>query len=254
MESATTTAPLVLEVNAGLCNRLRALVAGLCWAQKLGRNLVVHWPSFKPECAADFYSLFSKESLPEWVTVKDSSLLRPITCLSSQDAVRIFMGRRADEPIYIISHGNFWGGEFAIWLKFLRQIKPSRAVEEILDTWSWALESTDIAVHIRRTDNVHAIRLSPFPLFQEKLRNFPQNQNFLVVSDDVEAIRELEREFGGRILAPEGIRTRRTLQGMLEATAVFFALTKMKIILGSAYSSFSEMARDYGGCSLVIVS
>jgi hypothetical protein len=242
---------LNLEVNAGLCNRLRALIAGVCWAEKLGRKLVVHWPNTKPECAAGFYNLFGLYSLPDFVKVIYINLPVAESCLQSGDAERIFRENTQD-VISIKSHGNFWSGDRELYLKYLRMLKPSNAVVKLLDEWRKDhLDSSPIAFHIRMTDNEKAIRLSPFELFIRKIHE--TEGPIIVFSDEVRAIMGLQQMFEGRVLSFERVRRRNTLEGMIEAAAVFFALASKRRIYGSANSSFSEIAMEYGGTELVIL-
>lgn len=242
---------LNLEVNAGLCNRLRALVAGICWAEKLGRKLVVHWPTTKPECAAGFYDMFALSSLPDFVNVIYVNLPSAETCLQSGDAERIF-GDNTENEYNIKSHGNFWAGDRGLYLVHLRRLTPSTQVQRILDSWkSRGLDSTDRVYHIRRTDNEKAIRLSPFALFVSRI--MIESGPVVVFSDDAEAVQNLQNGFGAKVLTFESVRTRTSPEGMLEAAAVFFAMAWKKQILGSANSSFSEIAAEYGGASLEVL-
>lgn len=242
---------LNLEVNAGLCNRLRALIAGICWAEKLGRTLVVHWPNTKPECMAGFYDLFSYKCLPDFVKVIYVALPTAESCLQKGDAERIFALRASDTEINIKSHGNFWGSD-STYLGNLGFLMPSEHVKSVLNSWEkLGLSSTDIAVHIRMTDNEKAIRLSPFELFVRKLNEV--SGPVCVFSDEPRAVMALREMFGARILSFEVVRKRNTLEGMVEAAAVFFALAGKRQIFGSANSSFSEIAREYGGNELVVL-
>ena len=241
---------LNLEVNAGLCNRLRALIAGICWAQKLDRKLVVHWPNTRPECAAGFYDLFLYSCLPDFVKVIYVNLPNAESCLQRQDAERIFGDNSRDE-INIKSHGNFWGTDNS-YIGYLRYLVPSDRVYTLRNEWRQnGLLSTKIAVHIRMTDNEKAIRLSPFELFVKKLNEVPGP--VVVFSDEPKAVLALQQMFGPRILSFEKVRNRNTIEGMIEATTVFFALSQMETIYGSTNSSFSEIARDYAGNELVIL-
>jgi hypothetical protein len=251
MES--NTGILYLEVNAGLCNRIRALVSGICWARHVGRKLVVCWPSFKPECIAGFYDLFAESSLPADVIIVDDILSQRSTCLSSGDAVRFIENVPKDQPVSIISHGCFWAYDKELWLTHLRNLQPSLAVISILATWNLkGLRELDTAIHIRRTDNTRAIELSPFSLFVETIQKRP-NERFALFTDDPTAADMLKLQFGDRILTFESFRKRVSKDGMIEAAAVFFSLAARKRILGSAYSSFSEIARDYGNNTLELV-
>jgi hypothetical protein len=241
---------LNLEVNAGLCNRLRALVAGICWAEKLDRKLVVYWPSFKPECAAGFWDLFLEGCLPHFVDVKDYYLEFAESCLQRGDAERIF-GDNSRDVINIKSHGNFWGTENP-YIGYLRYLLPSHKVKEVLNDWrQQGLDSTSSAFHIRMTDNEKAIRLSPFQLFVKKINE--ESGSVVVFSDEQKAVLALQQMFGARILSFENKRQRNTIEGMIEAAAVFFALAGKKQIFGSANSSFSEIASEYGNTSLNIL-
>lgn len=246
---------LNLEVNAGLCNRLRALIAGICWAEKLDRKLVVFWPANRPECYAAFYQLFAAESVPDSIAIMNDSLANPESCLQAQDARRIF-GDNSRDIIDIKSHGNFWEYEGLenreIYLKYLRMLRPSSEVARVLDRWSRNnLNSTNIALHIRMTDNEKAIRLSPFQLFVNKV-NYIQGP-VVVFSDEPRAVQALQEMYGNKILSFESVQKRNTLEGMIEAVAVFFALAGKQQIFGSVNSSFSEIARDFGGVNLTLL-
>jgi len=143
---------LYLEVNAGLCNRLRALVSGICWAEQLDRKLVLCWPSKKPECAAGFYDLFAHSSLPDCVEVIDGALGYKNTCLSPADAEKYIVARPLNEPISIESYGNFWAGDRQTWLRHLRALKPSDAVRERLANYrKKGSENLDTAMFVEQT-------------------------------------------------------------------------------------------------------
>jgi hypothetical protein len=75
----------------------------------------------------------------------------------------------------------------------------------------------------------------------------------VVFSDEREVVQNLQNGFGAKVLAFESVRSRTTLEGMLEAAAVFFAMAGKKQIKGSANSSFSEIASEYGGASLEVL-
>jgi hypothetical protein len=251
MDSSDTT--IYLEVNAGLCNRIRALISGICWAQGLNRDLVVYWPSFKPECIAGFYDLFDKFSLPPDVQVIDDVLSEKTTCLSPGDGERLILRVPPDRPIRIISHGCFYNLNQDIWDFHLQNLQPSAAVKAKITEWNeQGLSELDTAIHIRRTDNHRAIELSPFELFIQKIIERP-DERFALFTDDSMSASFLKHKFGDRILTFESIRNRVSKEGMIEATAVFFSLASRKRILGSAYSSFSEIASQYGDNTLETV-
>jgi hypothetical protein len=59
---------LLLETRGGMCNRLQALVSGICWAEDLSCNLVVSWP-YHPYTFCRFEDLFEIRSLPSFVSI-----------------------------------------------------------------------------------------------------------------------------------------------------------------------------------------
>jgi hypothetical protein len=122
-----------------------------------------------------------------------------------------------------------------------------------LEDWkSRELDSTNIAYHIRQTDNEKAIRLSPFDLFLNSI--MIQEKPVVVFSDEAGVVRALRDRLGPeKILAFERLRQRNTVEGMVEGAAVFFALAGKSRIFGSANSSFSEVASEYGGVELVLL-
>ena len=247
---------LNLEVNAGLGNRIRAMISGVCWAEKLCRRLVIWWP-VKPECAAGFSILFNGSRLPEWVEIRDMVSPEVSTqVLSSEDARVFFEDKEGTEELRIKSHGCFWprtdGAANIKWLGYLRALQPSTAVEALYSQWKSQGLLCGNVIHIRGTDNEKARRLSPLWVFKSAIAE-ETGENFTLISDDTELLLELYECFGERMRIPERIRERHTEAGMIEATAAFFVLARAFKVLGSANSSFSEIARDHGSCLLKIV-
>ena len=111
--------------------------------------------------------------------------------------------------------------------------------------------SNAIGVHIRRTDNKKSIQGSPLESFLQTMREQPDA--FFVIATDEKQVREhIEKEFAGRSIFPALVLTRRTEEGMIQGVADFFALTKCSKIYGSYWSSFSEIAAEYGAIPLEI--
>ena len=247
---------LYLQVNAGLGNRIRALVSGVCWAEKLCRRLVICW-SVNPECAAEFSILFDGSGLCECVEIGTTEYEKTTQILSPEDAVNFFKGKDEYEALYIKSHGCFWSHNDITdkfkWIGVLRNLRPSFEVETLYTEWkSRDLVCRDV-IHIRRTDNEKARRLSPISAFKNLIAEQDTNKKFTIVSDDLYAVLEMYEMFGERMRIPERIRQRNTREGMIEAAAVFFVLARSSQIFGSANSSFTEIARDHGFSQLTIV-
>lgn len=114
-----------------------------------------------------------------------------------------------------------------------------------------------IGVHIRRTDNKDSIERSPLELFitrmQEEIDKDPEVQ-FYVASDDPLVKEQLLHMFGAqRIIIPTGVIGRDSEEGIRQAVIEMYALSKTKRILGSYYSSFSEVASELSQIKLLVL-
>jgi hypothetical protein len=83
---------------------------------------------------------------------------------------------------------------------------------------------------------------------------YPLTTLFFVASDDDSERKTMQARFPGRILVAASIIDRFTFNGGVNSFLDFLGLSKCSEILGSASSSFSEMAAAYGGIPLKIVS
>jgi hypothetical protein len=245
---------IYLEVLAGLCNRLRALVAGIRFAEDSNRKLVIYWTDVKPECCAAFTELFAEGSLPSWVTVINSEVPKEKARLFKMCLSRDQLPSEPTDPtedIYIRSYGCFYEGTDSLqWLQHFRGLKPHPNILSVVEAWKTKVGPSSLSVHIRRTDNFKSIVGSPLEAFSKRFKKESATQIFTIFSDDAKAVQTLEKEFPGQIIVLETVRARNTLKGMLEGAAVFFYLASSEKILGSVASSFSELAAVYGMCEL----
>lgn len=111
-----------------------------------------------------------------------------------------------------------------------------------------------IGVHIRRGDNEESIINSPTELFINEIRDgIKKGNNYYLCSDDENIKTTFLNEFGSKaIITPSGrgISRRDTTEGIKQATVELFALSRCSKIIGSYYSSFSDMASCLGGKEL----
>lgn len=238
-----------LQVVAGLANRLRAFISGICLAEDCKVNLVVHW-LIEPACGAWFDTLFDLDSLPSFVTVSRLPLLKYYECLSpaNMDFAKSHWDR--SKPLLLKSYGHFHTDDMQRWCTHLRQLKARPEVYTLLHERLPPLEPDSfVGVHIRRGDNMKAIQASPLPKFITRLEK-EANKVFVVATDDAGVKQALVERFPGRVWFPSRILDRQSEEGMKEALLDFLGLAACKQILGSAHSSFNEIATLYGGCVL----
>lgn len=114
-----------------------------------------------------------------------------------------------------------------------------------------------VGVHIRRTDNKDSIEHSPLELFVKRMQeeiHLNSNVRFYVASDDSNVKQYILDIYGAeRILLPKGIIGRDSVEGLKQAVIEMYALSKTKYIMGSYYSSFSEISSLLGGINLKII-
>ena len=222
--------PIHLQVCAGLANRLRALVSGICFAEDLKRPLVLHWPPIEPSCCAHFEALFDPSSLPPFVTVVPEypERQRLTQCLSQEDLDKL--KEKEGQGVYNLkSYGWFHRSDPERWLKHLRALKPSQYIEERLSNLSF---DDTLGVHIRRGDNEKSIQGSPLSVFLDLLAVNP-SPKFLVATDDADVRAIFQKHFPQKCVFVANVLARNTEQGMIEAAIDFFALSRCEKILGS---------------------
>jgi hypothetical protein len=239
-----------LQVLAGFANRLRALVSGICLAEDYGIKLVVHW-SIDHACAARLETLLDPSTLPSFVTFTHLPLLKAYSCLSADDMAHVKKAWDRQKPLVLKSYGHFHTTDRERWNRHFRALKPT---QEILEAVEARLPPFDpsrfLGVHIRRGDNVKSIEQSPLSAFYSFL---DKDDSFLVVATDDEGVRgEMKQRYNGRTWFPARLLERHTEEGMKEAAIDFFCLARCPKILGSVYSSFTDLAALYGSCELVL--
>lgn len=274
----------LLDINAigGLCNRMRAIATASMLASASNRRLRVIWHS-SDELRASFNELFCP--LPDNITLYEPSdveyalkweVPRKKNLYASalyQSAVYKavysdtsnligFSGR--DEVLrqeicsvrgnILIISGLSIGGYDADRMRLM--FKPSPAVREIIKSRTARFDAHTVGVHIRRTDNVRSIEDSPLHLFVGEMERILQQEprtRFFLATDDAGVMSDLTVRFGDKIICGDDKVNRNTLRGMMHATADLWALASTSRILGSFYSSFTDLAAVLGDTPLEIM-
>ena len=92
--------------------------------------------------------------------------------------------------------------------------------------------------------------------FVEKMEAEIQNHStmrFYLATNDYSTKQLMKDKFGDRIITSDSKAVRNTQVGIIEAWIELLALSHTQKILGSYYSSFSEMAARIGGIELNVV-
>lgn len=274
---------IVINAIGGLCNRMRAIAAAYTLARISHRSLHVVWRR-NDELGADFIDLFQPLPAPltlitptsaqyhlQWENPRKKNLylsalhqhLSYRKVYSDGGNLMAYAGHDArlrDEiasltgNILIIS-GLGIGGYDPADLRTL--FRPSQAVQTLIDTRTTHFDPHTIGVHIRRTDNRMAIRQSPLRLFSDEMQRLLQADpatRFFLATDDATVMHTLAERFGHSVICGDDNPNRHTRQGMLHAAADLWALSLTSRIIGSYYSSYTDLASQLGGIPLKILT
>lgn len=253
---------------AGLCNRMRAIASGVCISQRYGRQAKIYWNN-SYGLRADFADLFQPINIPNVIIEENKKWLFSIGCTRDYllrwpilktvyDTVFNFTPRKGDisqfihlekkTPLLISCYSM--GPHYPLDKLFV----PKKDITDSINATVGNYSTNTIGVHIRRTDNKKAIGRSPMSAFTELMNDEIKKDGsvtFYVASDDEKAKEELKRMFPGRIITMPQKADRNSIEGMKNAVTELFCLSKTRMIIGSGYSSYSEIAAEIGGISLV---
>jgi len=255
---AAASPPLELMPCAGLANKLRAIVSGMCWAQDMDTRLHVVWRSEIRLLIGQFYTYFDIQSVPSWVTIEEcltvpNSSWNDVRTICSADEFVQYMEQHMDRrPYRLKSYSRFHNSDNERWLDMLRCLKPHPNFLVRRNQIFGPVGAPVVGVHIRRTDNAKSIKFSPSHLFWDAMEACSPDTVFYIATDDPAERREAIRRFGAaRILVGYAtILGRDTMEGGHQGMLDMYCLSTCSKILGSYWSSFSEMAAAWGNVPL----
>lgn len=133
---------------------------------------------------------------------------------------------------------------------------PVASIQNKVDGIVRHFDAHTIGVHIRRTDNIHSIHLSPLSLFIERIQQEIQTDGqtkFYLASDSPEDKNTLAERFGDRIYTHHFSAERNRPEGIQDALAELLVLSRTHQIIGSCWSSFSEIAAQLTDIPCIIL-
>ena len=226
---------IVLEVCAGFCNRLRAMISGICYAEEHKKKLLVHWIPHST-CYVELNDILDILSLPYFVFVSTSYLSEePKMILNDDDLVT--------NPRYIKSYAHFYKRNPE---RFNYHLRNLRFKTNCITSKSY------VGVHIRRTDHKKCISESPLSFFIETMNKEPKNTKFYLATDCNETKKKMLELFKDRIITNNIVLKRTSVEGVKGAISDFVNLANCSKIIGTKHSSFSDMAALYGNINLVV--
>ncbi len=260
---------LEVEPMAGLANRMRVINSAYWLARDLGKELQVTWTPYEGlNCA--FSTLFRN---PEDFSVRErspdlfhESSLFPLYFLARSvgysRALRLISKKELDsdqladlkrrKKILIASVHQFYAPD-----KPFYPFEPTEAIREKIGTVTGKYTGNTMGVHIRRSDHRISINTSTTEKFIGIMNGCLEadpGTRFFLSTDNPDEENRLVEEFGDRILVTQKELSRNSEQGIVDALVDLFCLGKTRKIIGSYYSSFSEVAARLEGIPLEIVT
>lgn len=248
---------IIIQPSGGLCNRMRVINSGWRLARERREKLYVLW-NCNSELNCPFESLFfpvTEFKITNIRSVADPrKLFRQKTARTYLTNEELLSHRGADgcldedyarslrSDIYIFTWEWFYPSED------YHLFRPTDALQERIDEICSQFGPSCVGVHIRRTDNGPAIGKSTTEAFvrsmEEALIRDPRTV-FYLATDDMAEEKKLRETFPGKILSNQNrCLERDSVRGMHDALLDLYCLSNTQKIIGSYFSSFTDIAAD----------
>lgn len=256
---------IIIQPSGGLCNRMRVINSSWRLARERQEKLLVLW-NCNAELNCPFEDLF--RPVPEFRITSIHSVADPRK-LFYQKTARTYLtneellANRTDKGsldnnfvkglkgnIYIFTWEWFYPSEdYHLFV-------PAANLQTRIDEMTARFRTSCVGVHIRRTDNQPAIGKSSTEAFLASMRlelEKDPDTMFYLATDDREEETRLREVFPDRILSNQNRCLRRdSREGMQDALLDLYCLASTRKIIGSFFSSFTDIAADMRGIPLII--
>lgn len=257
---------------------MRAVASGVALSRTTGKDPVVIWHC-DPLLNAPFKAIFLDKHLPfelretgdiKYLVVYEMPRKKNLYVSSLIAKIdrkrRLFINDRLsaeglkevertvsipDEDTIIHSGQIFYPIDSALMNSIFRITDAVRVrINEILKG-----RKPDIALQIRRTDNVNSIKGSPLTSFEEIADTIlcGSDSEIFLATDDETTKQVLQARCGERLIINPRPASRRCREGIIDACAELYILASCSHIFGSYWSSFSEIAALIGETALTVV-
>lgn len=261
---------ITLVPTAGLCNRLNAILCAIRLQEELDWDITILWDKNK-DCYAQFNDLFEPiegiKVLPlENYRYKPATLRNLFIpyilrcrefdlCLDGSKStfkdITPILSQASN--IYIHSYNRFSTQDITSSLG--RYFVPEKTLAAQIDEVVSRYNDVTYGLHIRRTDNMESIKLSPIERFisfiENKLSVNPESR-FYLATDDNMVKSDLVKRFGDHIIIREATLNRDSVEGMKDAVVDLFCLARTSMIFGSGCSTYSLTAANLYNKELIV--
>jgi len=255
---------LIIQPSGGLCNRMRVINSAWELAKRRKEKLIVLW-YLCPELNCPFEALFQPTEEIRVINIR--SLKDPRKLFYQLTARQRFgnediLKHKTDgvlhedfykslkNPVYIFTWEHFYPSvDYHFYI-------PTEPLQKRMDSFTARFGKRCVGVHIRRTDNAVSMGKSTteqfLSLMQAELDAHPETLFFLATDDKKEEAL-LREVFPGKILSNENRSLdRNSVEGIHDALLDLYCLAATKKLIGSYWSSFTDIAADMHGIEKVI--
>lgn len=248
-------------------------MASAVWmAERLGGDVTVYW-AVNRDCGAAFNELFQPVEMPFFNVLEPyfwqvhlafsrkknlfiPGLLRRF-CFSSQLVGtaecldEILPSKIQGQKPFVIS-----GYSLSAHKNMTTLFKPTEALQARINALTERFSDTTIGIHIRRGDNRQSIEHnSPgdyIGFMERQLAKCPTT-TFYIASDSIALKQELATRFPDSVILNNAVLERHSVEGMKDAVVDLWCLAATNRIVGSYFSSYSDIAAELGSIPLTIL-
>jgi len=248
----------MLRTQGGFCNRIRAIVSAVLWAEDLGRKLAIYWPVEPGHMPCALEDLLERSSIPRLCCVHNGYLSKAHTAQTIEDMKSIVQIFGANDEIRIESYSAFHPEATGPrGLTVLRGLRFGRVLEEEAEM-RWKEiggSSTWTALHFRGTDHRKCLAASPLEAFFRAVTEEDGEGRTFYLATDEDSVKAAfqDRVWKGTLVTVKFAQGRKTEEQQKAALVEWLLLQKCHRILASKGSTFSEWAALRSGAILVPV-
>lgn len=263
--AASRAASLHVVPEGGLANRLRVVASAWAFAEDTGVPMRVHWMRTR-DFNASFGRLFEPDTtafqVSEWGGGRMHKLVeRTVEKLVPVAGVAVWVDARTATNAFDTSAFRHAVTRGPLLLRtnyplgrggreLLGRFVPVPRLRGMIDAQVGDAQAM-VGVHVRRGDHVKATERSTLEGFIAAMQaevDARADTRFFVATDDPASLAALQARFGGRVHHyPKRALSRDDPRALEDAVVDLFTLARSRKLLGSYWSSFSDMASHMGG-------
>jgi len=260
---------IAIEPRGGLANRMRVVDSALSLGRNLDRQVKIIWPLVRGLCGCPFQELFV---LPEFASLDEKTESKIHQCQYLPNNI-LFMCKwlnkwlRYDHVIFQTELRKLKDSKFDFeslqkyssvyiaccdrfyYKQKYQYLVPNEHVRQRISDLTSQFPPLVIGVHIRRNDHKKAIQNNPTSWFIKLMKEEIEKDDsvvFFLATDSPEEEQDMKKLFGDRIITFAKKLDRNNPEAIQDALVDLLCLSKTRKIIGSFYSSFSDIAADIG--------